>query len=353
MPNIVRVPSLRLTELDGSPDIQGVERIYLTNGYLSDLGGGNALLSLSGSAGGSSLTVRDVDGSPNVSNVSQIYLTNGFLSDLGGGSVLISLSGSSGAPSDADYWVETANGSLSAEVVVGTTGITTAAYGSRQAAAKAGRLFLPSDSFYLDRDTGSAWADWGPLFAMTQPVDGDFSWVNQGSATVSTTNGGIYLSSPGSASVNLRCRVKAKTAPYTITAYCAISFDDVASSPLAGLCFRDSAGGGIVNVGLCWISNIISWHIGKYTNATTWSGANYVYQAHPLAATPGPGIWIRIADNNTNRICSYSLDGQNYRVLHTVGRTDFITANQVGFFVEAGSSASQNPSLTLMSWKET
>lgn len=117
MPNVVRVPSLRLTELDGSPDIQGVERIYLTNGFLSNLGGGNALLSLSGSGGAAALTVRDIDGSPTVSSVNTIYLTNGFLSDLGGGAVLISLSGggAGGAPTDATYITQTANGTLTNE----------------------------------------------------------------------------------------------------------------------------------------------------------------------------------------------------------------------------------------------
>lgn len=74
MPNAIRIPSLRLTELDGSPDIQGVERIYLTNGNLSNLGGGNALLSLSGSA--------------------------------------------TGAPTNAEYVTTAANGSLSAEVSI-------------------------------------------------------------------------------------------------------------------------------------------------------------------------------------------------------------------------------------------
>jgi hypothetical protein len=68
----------------------------------------------------------------------------------------VALGAGGGAPADAEYWVETANGSLSNEVVVGTTGITTAAYASRQAAAKAGRLFLPSNGFVVERDTGAA-----------------------------------------------------------------------------------------------------------------------------------------------------------------------------------------------------
>ena len=56
MPSAIRIPSLRLTELDGSPDVQGVEHIYLTSGFLTNMGGGNALLSLSGSSSGGGIT---------------------------------------------------------------------------------------------------------------------------------------------------------------------------------------------------------------------------------------------------------------------------------------------------------
>lgn len=228
----------------------------------------------------------------------------------------------------------------------------TAVYGSRPSPSNAGDLFFPSDSFYAERDTGAAWTPWGPIFAMTPPVSGDFAWVNQGSATVTTTNGGIHLYSPGSATVNLRIRKKAITAPYTVTAYVMVSFDDVSSSPLGGVCFREAATGEIVTFGLAWISNKFSWHIGKYTNETTWAGVNPYYTANPLAATIGPGVWLRMVDDNTNRICSYSIDGQNFRQLHSITRTDFLTADEVGFFVEAGASTSQQPRLTLLSWAQ-
>ena len=305
MPDAIRVPSLRLTELDGSPDIQGVERIYLTNGFLSNLGGGSVLLSMSGGGGG-------------------------------------------GAPTTADYWVETADAGLSAEVVVGTTGITTAAYASRQAAAKAGRLFLPNDGFQIERDTGSVWTPWGPLFQFTSPVDGDFGWYNQGGASTSATNGGVFLSIPSSAATNFRGRSKAKTAPYTITAAILPLFFPLNSTRNFGLFFTD---GTLVHALGIGFSNTVdgSWFLSstKYTNSTTFS-ANYTaatYQCHR------PVMWLRIADNNTDRICSISSDGQNWIVFTTVGRTDFLTATSVGF---GGDILNSNAGgVTLLSWKET
>ena len=65
--------------------------------------------------------------------------------------------------------------------------ISSLSYADRPAASGAGNLFLPSNGFEVDRDNGSAWSPWGPLFPFTAPVDGDFSWVNQTSASVTAT----------------------------------------------------------------------------------------------------------------------------------------------------------------------
>ena len=61
---------------------------------------------------------EEADGSPANSYCAKMILGNGSLTDNGNGSFTLS---SSGAPTDADYLVGTANGSLSAEIAVGTT----------------------------------------------------------------------------------------------------------------------------------------------------------------------------------------------------------------------------------------
>lgn len=259
--------------------------------------------------------------------------------------------GGGGAPTDADYWVETANGSLSAEVVVGTTGIHTAAYASRNAAAKAGRLFLPSDGFVVERDTGSAWAPWGPLFPLTAPVDGDYAWINQGGASVVTTNGGIHLSVPSGASDNVRIRKKAApSTPYTITAFF-IPLLYPTQYYQAGLCWRQSSNGKLVTFGLGGANtsgNPDDFEITKWNSATSFS-AGYT-QAN--TGTLFIRMWLRITDNGTNRICSFSHDGQNFMQFHSVGRTDFLTADEVGFHIYCN-NGTQGAGMTLLSWKQT
>ena len=85
------------------------------------------------------------------------------------------------------------------------------AYASRPAAGTPGRIFLPNDGLFLERDNGSIWEKFGPIWPMTPPAAADFgTWVNQGSATIADNKGAIFLSSgPATSGENLRCQVKA------------------------------------------------------------------------------------------------------------------------------------------------
>jgi hypothetical protein len=60
---------------------------------------------------------------------------------------------------------------------------------------------------------------------------------------------------------------------------------------------------------------------------------------------------MRIADTGTSRICSWSADGQNWHDLHSIGRTDFLTADEVGFYVNS-QSATYPAACTLISWAQ-
>lgn len=233
MPNVVRVPSLRLTELDGSPDVQAVERIYLTNGYLSSLGGGAVLLSMSGT--------------PSV-----------------------------------------------------------------------------------------------PVYPITTPVDSGFSWLNQGSASTTTTNGAVFLSAPASATTEFRGRIKAKTAPYTITASMLPLFSP-ANFARVGLFFTDGTKIAFFGVGYNANPRLFS----STFNTVTSINADYTTQ---IFSGYSGMLWLRIADNNTNRVCSLSMDGINFIEIHSVVRTDFLTATSVGWGGDVENSVAWGS--TLLSWSE-
>jgi hypothetical protein len=221
-------------------------------------------------------------------------------------------------------------------------------YANIPAASNDGDLFLPSDGFSAYRDTGAAWVPWGPSFPFTAPVSGDFAWVNQGGASVDTTYGGIYLLGPAGAPLNIRARVKsAPSTPYTITAVILPLMPSI-NFIMGGLLFRESSSGKFHLWTILHDSATNGWQLQsvKYTDATNWSAV------YATLGTRYTGLWfLRIADNATNRICSWSMDGQHFLQAHSVGRTDFLTADQVGFFVQAY-NASWPVGMTLLSWVE-
>jgi hypothetical protein len=60
---------------------------------------------------------------------------------------------------------------------------------------------------------------------------------------------------------------------------------------------------------------------------------------------------MQIEANATDRICRWSIDGQHFFQVHTVGRTDFLTPDQVYYAIRS-QSASFGAGATIISWKE-
>lgn len=222
-----------------------------------------------------------------------------------------------------------------------------------KSAEKAGNLYLPNNGVMLYRDTGSAFLGWGPVYPFTPPDDSIFSWINQGSASLSTTPGGIYVQDPAHSGENWRIRkYTAPATPYVITA--AFSCILMANAK-AGIGFRQSSDGKLHALILEMTGGNFQLASHKMTNPTTYS-ANYATstgQGPAVCITKAGSLcWFRIADNGTSRICSVSLNGNDWIVFHTVGRTDFLTADEVMFFINAGSTAA-DAAIQLMSWKQT
>jgi len=193
---------------------------------------------------------------------------------------------------------------------------------------------------------------WFPAF--TTPADGDFAWINQGGASkVVNANGGIYLLDPAGAGNNIRIREKAvPSAPYTITV-CLIPWLFGVDFGSCGMCLRESGTGEVLIFGpVSGDSNITDWKLesSDYTNVTTFGAFNV--QLGTFAGTNGAPIWLRITDDNTNRILSISYDGYNFITLLTEGRTIFLTPSHIGFFVNS-TNATWPCAMTLLSWAQS
>ena len=220
--------------------------------------------------------------------------------------------------------------------------ITTDVFTSRPAAGNDGNLFLPTNGFTIDRDNGVTWQPWGPIFAFTTPIDGDFVWINQGTASVNADKNAIFLLA-GNSALNIRKKSK----PFTKFHVSIALFPRLLSVNFntCGLLFRESGSGKVHTFTLEGNSSGTKNLYSQKWNSPTSFSANYTNIG---IAWLGPFFFIRITDDGTNRICSYSSDGQNWATFHSVGRTDFLTADEVGFFVNGSTAA-----MTLLSWQET
>lgn len=177
----------------------------------------------------------------------------------------------------------------------------------------------------------------------------DFTSI--GSATLTDTIGGvnIYKASNGSAHGWHGMYKTAPTAPYTITT--CIQFNGMNPDTAFGFVGPGWSDGTkyvffyiVTNLS---VSGSLRVGVGKYTNSTTFSAD---YQQNDDTYLTGDILWMRIADDNTNRICSVSRDGVNFVQIHSVGRTDFLTATRVGVFINPYNG---EESATVCSWLAT
>lgn len=184
-----------------------------------------------------------------------------------------------------------------------------------------------------------------------KPKGSDFSWANQGPATVSGSPGGsVLLTDPAGPFGGLRMQVKpVPTAPYKVTA----NFlpDCVQPVNAFGLVLRDSVSGKIVSYlyQAEFVGSVIVFkaYLAKWNDPVTYVGS----YGSPIVWPGNPPPYMQVQDDGTNRTFAYSMDGVNFHPFPSVADTDFIVPDQVGYFVY-----SQNPdnyaTVKLLSWKE-
>lgn len=191
---------------------------------------------------------------------------------------------------------------------------------------------------------GSAWVAVGlgvgggnPAVALTPPVLADWAWVNQGDATAADTPMGIAVAAPVNSGNQLRLLARALPgAPYTLTVKATgASLEQNYES--FGVALRESGSGKLANLALSQ---------GPYVLAQKFSGPSNNFVATYVAATShGPVEWFQIADDGTTRSYRISRDGVAWRLLHAVGRTDYLTPDQ--FCLLAGPALAGVPGAVL------
>lgn len=184
---------------------------------------------------------------------------------------------------------------------------------------------------------------WGTGFRQKLSLD-DWTWVNQGTATVNA-DWGLSLYAPPVWGDQIRILTRAAPAtPYTITA-CLNLMIPGQNPSAAGIGFRESSSGKLALLGLTYV-----WDF-QYRKFKMDSPSSYNDNYRSMVpAGPVNPIVFRLVDDGMNRGSYISPDGRHFWLFHSVGRTDYLTADEVCFW--ANTAQENFPVIAdLLSWE--
>jgi hypothetical protein len=215
-------------------------------------------------------------------------------------------------------------------------------------AGLAGRKFIATDSPLSALDDGAAWHYFCNGFKVTPPSLGDFSWVNQGTASSDTTKGGVIIKdAAGGGAHNIRALVKSiPSAPYTIV----IGFYGwfmLGQFSLLGPVWRNSSSGKIDMIRIGNDNTNLNFLWEHFDNATT-HNSNVVQSQ--MNENGGQPFFIKLEDDNTNLKVYFSNNPFYFPYSYgSISRTAFFTPDQAGFCVNPHS---QNTAIQVIHYKE-
>jgi hypothetical protein len=209
---------------------------------------------------------------------------------------------------------------------------------------------------------GSVSPYFGNIPTLTSPGPvGNWTWVNQGGATASVSNGGIYMKANAVSNTH-SLRALVITAPATPYEYVlAAGLLNPATTnwdALTGFVFRESSSGKLTTVQL---ENDVENTCGnfQFTSATFWNSptapvSDQVLDYYRIIGWSSPPL-LRCGDDGTNRYGEVSMDGgNNWLRFMQQARTANMTADQIGWFADVFEGAATSAwHAMLMSWVRT
>jgi hypothetical protein len=289
-------------------------------------------------------------------NLAETTLASGYTS----GGASISVTSASGFPTSGTFRVRLGNAGQTIyriDSVAGTTftggaefndanansGQTVKIVASRQVAER--WLQAPSSGEILAYAGLSGVDRYGPAYPLLPVVAADFSWTNQGDASV-VDSGGVSMISAPNTTTNVRLRKKAKSGVFTITVL--VAFDQASgNNSEMGLMLRES--GTDKMVGLCQRDASL-FSVQRWSSVTAIGSTLF---NRSVGMTRGRA-WFRMRNDGTNIISSYSVDGVNFTEVDSHAKTASFTtdSNEAGYFVCPRSSGADQR-MSVLSWVES
>lgn len=200
------------------------------------------------------------------------------------------------------------------------------AYASLPTAGVAGRTYKPTDQPVMLRDNGSAWVGYHsdtPDF--TTPDFSSYAWNNQGSATISTSGWGGYITCPTNGNTSVwRNYEKSYSAPKKWTVAFTGGFQ-TSNSGAVGLGLRNNSSG---KLSVCYFwagggnSSIATVAFEHYNSNTSFNSQVFGTASVPLLDQKL--MWMQMEDDNTNITVRFSKNGLDWMPMKSpFGRTSF------------------------------
>lgn len=187
------------------------------------------------------------------------------------------------------------------------------------------------------------------------PLVAALTWVNQGASTAAdaTAPDGTpcldLIPAAGTTSDNFRMLAKSAPAtPYVWTVAMEINlFPNTGGGNKAGILWRESGSGKVSLLAIEMGALYWAYQLQKYNSPSSYSAT---YGTIQMPAGGGTPLWLRLEDDGTNRHWAISTNGVHFVRIYTVGRTDFITPNQIAVFI--GQYTHSDGALRVRSWEE-
>lgn len=214
-------------------------------------------------------------------------------------------------------------------------------YAARPASAPTGQRYICSDTndseWLYD---GSKWVRYlsGVIVDPTGlPAASSFTWINQGTATLVDSFGGLLLTAPGATGSNSR-QLALQTppaTPYNLTVGFLVTASNFSTS-VFGLGMRESSTAKILEFG-GYISGGSGYARMQYTKATAFNGSFSAINAGDDIGSSNNSFnsrlfFLRLRDDGTNIISYFSTNNEQFEYYDTCLRTNPFTSapNQIG-----------------------
>ena len=194
---------------------------------------------------------------------------------------------------------------------------------------------------------------WLPTFV--PPVLSNFSWVNQGGASASTTNaagGLINMYTPPQAGENLPALLKSKTGQYTVEAFFIMNNPNYSYAG-GGLIMRDSSSLKAIRFEVYQMSDASNYNAEWI--GVTWLNSLTSYNADKSNFKIHTGIGLialKIVVTTTTIYFYYATDCVSYQLVYSQTLAAWGSLNQIGFGCQPYNT-SYPAGVSLVHWKES